>query len=279
MALGLNALNQGRPLGICSLLAAKGFQGARVSANYDDKPWASIPDHDLIPLVQEPRANGMLPYVVVRDGATVHRLPADAQPYIGAGNEPDLEDRFGWPTFDGYVRKAREIINACDERGFPCGLAVVSNLNRRGLRYAEAVFKALQPPDWVDLDFHWYWHPSPKQLTPSWDAKDEDGRALKRQFEILKNMKHVGPDRGLVGSEIGGFSASHGQTEEQIAAWYAFWRELSPYMGIKHLFAYSFSDGDLTLQADADHGFQVNYEWKLRADAFLGQGQWAGVSQ
>lgn len=273
MALGMNALNQGKPLGVCSLMAAKGLQGVRVSANYDRRPWALIPDHDLIPLVQEPRAHGMLPYVAVRDKETVWRLPADAKPYVGAGNEPDLKDEYGWPSFDGYVQKARGIIDACEQRGFPCGLCVISNLNDRGLDYAAAVMKALKPERWVDLDFHWYWHPSHRQLMPSWSAVNEDGQTLKRQFEILKNI--AGADRGLVCSELDGFSAAHGMTEAQVAAWYAFWRELSPHMGIKHLFAYQLMDGDTTIAPDTDWGFQKDWVWKPRADAFLGQGAFA----
>lgn len=278
MALGINALNEGRPLNVCGLMAAKGLQGVRVSANYDQKPWAPIPDHDLKSLVQEPRAHGMLPYVVVRDAETVWRLPADAQPYVGAGNESSLFDLFGWPTRKGYVQKARAIIEACEQRGFPCGAAVIHNLNDDGLDYGEAVMRELQPPAWVDFDFHWYWHPTHRNIKPSWDAKNEDGDTLKRQFERLREI--AGPDRGLVCSELNGFSASHGMTELDIAEWYAFWRELSPHMGIKHLFAYHLNDGDTSVRADADHGFQKDWVWKLRADAFLGQGQWAtGVTQ
>lgn len=270
---GINALNEGKPLGIEEPIAVKGWQSVRASASYDQKPWAPIPESDLVPLAQRIRDVGMLPFITVRDEPAVNRLPADAQPYGEYGNEPDLGKLFGWPTFESYDDPKFSVINACERRGFPCGIGVVSNLNKRGLKYLEKLFgknNSRGIPSWVDCNFHWYWHPT-GQAVASLEERDEDGQTRLVQMAKLRDI--VGLDRQINVTEDGGFDG-HGFTEEQIAARYAFQRAFWDEHGVRHWIVYQINSGGPP-GSDHDFGFQRDGVWKLRADAVLGQGQWA----
>lgn len=273
MIIGINALNQGRPLGICANIAAKGWQSVRASASYDEKPWAPIPASDLVPLVQEIRDTGMVPFMTVRDEAAVHRMPADARPYIEMGNEPDLENRFGWPTFSKYDEPMWKVIRACERFAFECGVGVVSNPHKRGLAYLERVFgknNSRGIPAWVDCNIHWYWHPT-GQVTASLDERDENGRTRLEQMAKLRAI--IGPDRKINVTEDGGFDG-HGLTEEQIAARYAFQRAFWEEHCVQHWIVYQINSGGPPGSTD-DFGFQQDGVWKLRADAALRQGVFA----
>lgn len=273
MIIGINALNQGKPLGICRFLADKGWQSVRASASYDQKPWANIPERDLVPLVQEIRAAGMVPFMTVRNAAAVDLMPADAQPYIEYGNEPDLENLFGWPTFKSYDTPKFSVINACERRGFPCGIGVVSNLNSRGRAFNQKLFGKKNSrgiPTWVDCNAHAYWHPT-GQAAPSVDERNEDGQTLIEQMSALR--EDIGPERGINFTEDGGFDG-HGFTEAQIAARYAFRRKFCEEYGVLHWIVYQWMSGGPP-GSEHDFGFQRDGVWKLRADAALGQGTFA----
>lgn len=271
MIMGLLAENQGHPLGPGTFDLFRAEMPAlgmvRISATYAGKPWAPLPDHELIPLVMQVREAGYHPHVIVRTASQVRRLPRDAKPWVNYSNEPDL-DTFGWnpPSARDFLKPMWDVIRACEELGYPLALPAISNLNKRGFKFnAQIPWRDI--PAFVIADFHRYSDGDHPFAYPNRKDRRFTG-ADHRALEIEMFRQQVGPQRQIGCSEIG--YKTRPLTEEQVAEHMAWERQFLTAQGCVYAVAHNLDDGDLS-DENGRYGFRDNTgRWKPVAKAWAG---------
>lgn len=271
MIMGLLAENQGHPLGPGTFdlfhaeMPALGM--VRISATYAGKPWAPLPDHELIRLVMQVREAAYHPLVIVRDASQVRRLPREAEPWVNYSNEPDLKI-FGWnpPSAKNFLKPLKPVIEACEELHYPLTLPAISNTNERGFEF-NAQIPWHDIPAFVIADFHRYSDGDHPFAHPNRKDRLFTG-ADHREREIAHFRKQVGLHE-IGCSEIG--YKTRPLTEAQVAEYMAWERTFLAAQGCVYAVAHNLDDGDLR-DENGRYGFRDSAgRWKPVAKAWAGE--------
>lgn len=254
----------GTPIGpqVLTELRRRGYQWCRVDAQ-----GRSI--DDMLAMVLECRAAGMTPYVIVDQLEQIEALPAYAK--ASWRNEPDiaLGGRPAIPAehyaFELKLAAEWAVKTPVREIGAP----VVSNLNRRGVDYTEAVigYCGGRLPEGVFGDFHRYGdgtYENPHRLNRwlPW------GRFRSREEELRWLKQTIGPGRAWGISEWG-YPSADGISEAQQADRSALEFELHESEGALFSGIYQLNDGHGTGGIDHFGLRRVDGSWKPVADILV----------
>ena len=260
---------------------AWGYDGIRVDAQQQRTA------EDAALLAQDVLDHGMTPLVIVAEAWQVAALPAGAQ--VEVRNEPDIGTNEQL-SVDRYMGIAFECINAARRREqdlgarMPVWIGAVSNLNERGIKYLDEMFRKYwrQIPDDVGVSVHRYpnggYNESPWKPHDGFHTREHEAARLKdiiahsptqsfpydRPFGVSEMGYHTGPrkSRTLFGEKTARW------TDEDVywnLRWeFNFWAEQKA----AFLTVYQLTDGP-TDDALGRYGIRrVDGTWKPSATIF-----------
>lgn len=252
----------GQPLGDETLEAVKahGFTIVRIDLQGQDADGRPLPTglplETSAGLAREVIDHGLQPLCIVRKADQMLALPPGA--LVELGNEPDLE-QFGW-TVESYIREARFCVAVARESGQRLYLGVVSNLNRRGFSFLEAL-PWREWPTTICASAHRY----PEGRDPRTPHKG----CKNREHEIEKFKAIVGP-RPIAITEVGYSDGPGYWSENDVAAHMAWERQLFDHHGFEIVVGFQANDGP-NADTESHFGFRrLDGSWKPVADSFTG---------
>ena len=250
-------------------LKDQGVDLARIQAFSNDRQFTVTDSSKTTALVQEIIDAGLRPYVMIRRAVQIADIPEGID--IEFGNEPDLGNRFGWPSAGDYLAATREAIGMAQGRN-PLWVGVVSNLNKRGFEFLERMRWATIP-GWVGCAVHRY--PDGDTAEPNRPSKDRRFRKPGHRDAEIAELRRIVGTRPLGLSEIG-YHTADGQTDEQVAANMRWEREFFARHGFEFAIAYQLIDGPENVK-EQRYGFRRFTPdgspfgpWKPVAEAWMG---------